>query len=169
MQIRSRIAELHGILAVKTAKIMELHRVFPCVMVTEARQVGKSPLLRNILPEGMRYVRLDHELMLARAQGDPMGFPEEMGNPLCIDEVQYEPRLLRAIKLKVDITGEPGQYRLTGSRRFHLMQGVAESLAGRIGLVELYSLSQSEITGKGKSAEPFDPEDFQNRITARTG
>ncbi len=147
------------------AKIMELHRVFPCVMVTGARQVGKSTLLRSILPEGMRYVSLDHELMLMRAQEDPIGFLEEMGSPLCIDEVQYEPRLLRAIKLKVDITGAPGQYWLTGSQRFHLMQGVAESLAGRIGLVELYSLSQSEIVGKGKSAEPFDPEDFQNRLT----
>ena len=103
--------------------------------------------------------------MLMRAQEDPIGFLEEMGSPLCIDEVQYEPRLLRAIKLKVDITGAPGQYWLAGSQRFHLMQGVAESLAGRIGLVELYSLSQSEIVGKGKSAEPFDPEDFQNRLT----
>ena len=96
-----------------------------------ARQVGKSTMLRSLLPEGMRYVTLDHELMRMRAGEDPMGFLEEMGSPLCIDEVQYEPRLLRAIKMRVDVTGEPGQYWLTGSQRFHLMQGVSESLAGR--------------------------------------
>lgn len=148
------------------AKVKELHRVFPCVMVTGARQVGKSTLLRQLLPEGMRYVTLDHELMLLRAKEDPMGFLEEMGSPLCIDEVQYEPRLLRAIKMKVDESGESGQYWLTGSQRFHLMQGVSESLAGRVGIVELHSLSQSEIEGKGSSADPFDPEFFKNHIGA---
>lgn len=148
------------------AKVMELHRVFPCVLVTGARQVGKSTLLRQLLPEGMHYVTLDNELMLLRAKEDPVGFLEEMGSPLCIDEVQYEPRLLRAIKMKVDITGEPGQYWLTGSQRFHLMQGVSESLAGRVGLVELYTLSQSEVNGKGSSAEPFEPESFKTRLGA---
>lgn len=92
------------------SKVEELHRVFPCVMVTGARQVGKSTLLKSLLPEGMNYITLDDELMLSRAKDDPAGFLEEMGRPLCIDEVQHEPRLLRAIKMKVDETGEPGQY-----------------------------------------------------------
>lgn len=148
------------------AKVQELHKVFPCVLVTGARQVGKSTLLRALLPEGMQYVSLDDELMLMRAKDDPVGFLEEMGSPLCIDEVQYEPRLLRAIKMKVDVTGEPGQYWLTGSQRFHLMQGVSESLAGRVGIVELYTLSQSEVAGQGASAEPFDPECFRTRLSA---
>lgn len=148
------------------SKVEELHRVFPCVMVTGARQVGKSTLLKSLLPEGMNYITLDDELMLSRAKDDPAGFLEEMGRPLCIDEVQYEPRLLRAIKMKVDETGEPGQYWLTGSQRFHLMQGVSESLAGRVGIVELYSLSQSEATGKGGGAEPFDPENIKERLAA---
>lgn len=68
--------------------------------------------------------------------------------------------------MKVDATGEPGQYWLTGSQRFHLMQGVSESLAGRVGIVELYTLSQSEIAGQGGSAEPFDPECLRTRISA---
>ena len=67
------------------AKIMELHKYFPCVLVTGARQVGKSTLLRSLLPEGMRYVSLDDELMLARAKEDPVEFLEEQGSPLCID------------------------------------------------------------------------------------
>ena len=56
------------------AKVMELHRVFPCVLVTGARQVGKSTLLRQLLPEGMHYVTLDNELMLMRAKEDPVGY-----------------------------------------------------------------------------------------------
>ena len=148
------------------AKVQELSRSFPCVMVTGARQVGKSTLLRSLLPEGMRYVTLDDERALARAQEDPIGFLEECGSPLCIDEVQYEPRLLRAIKLRVDETGDSGQYWLTGSQRFHLMKGACESLAGRIGLVELYSLSQSEVAGRGGSAEPFYPEEIKKRLSA---
>lgn len=148
------------------AKVQELSRSFPCVMVTGARQVGKSTLLKGMLPVGMNYITLDDERALGRAQEDPIGFLEECGRPLCIDEVQYEPRLLRAIKLKVDETGAPGQYWLTGSQRFHLMKGVSESLAGRVGIVELYSLSQSEVAGKGSSAEPFYPEEIKNRLGA---
>ncbi|MEE1266274.1 MAG: ATP-binding protein [Akkermansia sp.] len=148
------------------AKVLEMSRSFPCVMVTGARQVGKSTLLKGMLPAGMKYITLDDERALGRAQEDPIGFLEECGRPLCIDEVQYEPRLLRAIKLKVDETGEPGQYWLTGSQRFHLMKGVSESLAGRVGIVELYSLSQSEVAGKGSSAEPFYPGEIRNRLGA---
>lgn len=148
------------------AKVQELSRSFPCVMVTGARQVGKSTLLKGMLPEGMKYITLDDERALGRAQEDPIGFLEECGRPLCIDEVQYEPRLLRAIKLKVDETSDSGQYWLTGSQRFHLMKGVSESLAGRVGIVELYSLSQSEVAGKGGSAEPFYPEEIRNRLGA---
>ena len=170
MQKCNPIAELHGIMAEITrtmaAKVQELSRVFPCVMVTGARQVGKSTLLRSLLPEGMRYVSLDDERKLARAKEDPLAFLEEEGHPLCIDEVQYEPRLLRAIKMKVDESGEPGQYWLTGSQRFHLMKGVSESLAGRVGIVELYTLSQSEIAGRGASAEPFWPWEIRERLSA---
>lgn len=148
------------------AKVREMSRSFPCVMVTGARQVGKSTMLKLLLPEGMRYVTLDDERVLERAKDDPIGFLEECGRPLCIDEVQYEPRLLRAIKLKVDENGAPGQYWLTGSQRFHLMKGVSESLAGRVGIAELYSLSQSEVAGRGQSAEPLYPEEIKTRLGA---
>lgn len=98
------------------AKVMELHRAFPCVLVTGACQVGKSTLLRQLLPEGMHYVTLDNELMLLRAKEDPVGFLEEMGSPLCIDEVQYEPRLLRAIKMKVESPANRGSIGLPDLR-----------------------------------------------------
>lgn len=139
-------------------KIEELSAYFPCVLVTGARQVGKSTLLRDMLPKGMNYVTLDDYVEAERARRDPWSFLERHGMPLCIDEIQYAPELLRAIKMKVDENRCPGMYWLTGSQRFHMMKGVTESLAGRIGVVELLSLSQQEMVGQGASALPFDPE-----------
>lgn len=139
--------------------VEELSRYFPCVLVTGARQVGKSTMLKRMLPEGMKYVTLDDYMMADYAKKDPIGFLEEWGSPLCIDEIQYAPELLRAIKIKVDAAEqEPGMYWLTGSQRFVMMKGVSESLAGRIGVVDLHSLSQREIMQSKPSAVPFDPE-----------
>lgn len=131
-------------------------RSFPCVLVVGARQVGKSTLLKEMLPEGMRYVTLDDFRMLDAARRDPIGFLDYMGTPLCIDEVQYAPDLLRAVKMKVDESGTPGMYWLTGSQRFHMMKGVSESLAGRVGVLEMGTLTQREICGDAQ-ATPFFP------------
>lgn len=139
-------------------KVKELAGYYPCVMVTGARQVGKSTLLREVLPCGTKYVTLDDYVEADRAQQNPQDFLERHGWPLCIDEVQYAPELLRAIKMRVDENRQPGMYWLTGSQRFHMMKGVTESLAGRIGIVELMSLSQQEAQGNGAKAAPFDPE-----------
>ncbi|MBR5875977.1 MAG: AAA family ATPase, partial [Akkermansia sp.] len=124
--------------------VQEMTRSFPCVMVTGARQVGKSTMLKQIIPSDMKYVSMDDFRKLRRAQEDPIGYLEELGTPLCIDEVQYAPDLLRAIKLKVDEEDKPGLYWLTGSQRFHMMKGASESLAGRVGIIELSTLSQQE-------------------------
>ncbi|MDO5473311.1 MAG: ATP-binding protein [Akkermansia sp.] len=142
-----------------SSKVEELSRVFSCVLVTGARQVGKSTMLQHIMPPDMRYVTLDDYAMSDYAKNDPMGFLEEMGEPLCIDEIQYAPELLRAIKMRVDAAGQrPGMYWLTGSQRFHMMKGVSESLAGRIAIVDLHSLSQREVCGGELCREPFEPE-----------
>lgn len=130
---------------------------FPCVLVTGARQVGKSTLLRHAMPEGMRYVTLDNVELAAEAQERPLAFLERMGCPLCIDEIQYAPALFRAIKQKVDEDRRPGMYWLTGSQRFRLMKGVSESLSGRLGVAELFSLSQAEVAGLGEEVLPFHP------------
>ena len=139
-------------------KIEELSSYFPCVLLTGARQVGKSTLLRSMLPAGMNYVTLDDYVEAARAKEDPLGFLDRHGLPLCIDEIQYAPELLRAIKIRVDENRRPGMYWLTGSQRFHVMKGVTESLAGRIGILELMSMSQSEMLGEGEGAVPFQPD-----------
>lgn len=128
-------------------KVEELTRHFPCVLMTGARQVGKSSLLQHMLPQGMRYVTLDDFQQAEFARNDPLGFLEMYPAPLCIDEVQYAPQLFRAIKIKVDADRRPGMYWMTGSQRFRMMKGVSETLAGRIGIVDLYSLSQQEMYG----------------------
>lgn len=124
--------------------VAEMTRSFPCVMVTGARQAGKSTMLRHMMPADMKYISLDDVRVLRRAKEDPIALLEEWGTPLCIDEVQYAPDLLRCIKLKVDEAGRSGMYWLTGSQRFQMMKGVSESLAGRVGIVELSTLSQLE-------------------------
>lgn len=137
--------------------IEKLSAFFPCVLITGARQVGKSTLLKEILPPGMRYVTLDNVELAAEAQQRPLDFLDRMSCPLCIDEIQYAPALFRAIKQRVDENRRPGMYWLTGSQRFRLMKGVTESLAGRLGIVELFSLSQWELAGKGVPAPVFHP------------
>ena len=146
------------------ATLEELTSFFPCVLVTGARQVGKSTLLRAMMPEGMRYVSLDDYLEADAARRDPIGFLQQHGEPLCIDEVQYAPELFRAIKMRVDANRRPGMYWLTGSQRFHLMFGVSESLAGRIGIAELYSMSQAEMSRNAVRGSGFDPENPEAEV-----
>ena len=150
-------------------QIVELSKSFPCIMLTGARQTGKSTLLKSMLPEGMGYVSLDDFRAVDEAKTDPIGFLEERGTPLCIDEIQYAPELLRAIKLKVD--AEParmGMYWLTGSQRYRMMQGVAESLAGRVAILEMHTYSQAEAEGCGMEAKIFTPDAAALRANANT-
>ena len=149
--------------------VLELSRCFPCVMVTGARQVGKSTLLRSLMPRGMEYVNLDDYRAMSEAKSDPIGFLESRPTPLCIDEIQYVPDLLRAIKLKVDERpDEMGLYWLTGSQRFHMMKGVTESLAGRVGVLELSTYSQAEAEGRGIGVPAFSPvvEEMKARVAS---
>ena len=145
--------------------VREMTRSFPCVMITGARQVGKSTMLKQIMPDDMKYVTLDDFRKLKRAKEDPIGFLEELGTPLCIDEVQYAPELLRAIKLIVDEKDQPGMYWLTGSQRFHMMKNAAESLAGRVGLVELTSLSQQEANHESELPDFFPSIEQMRQLT----
>ncbi|MDO4221925.1 MAG: ATP-binding protein [Akkermansia sp.] len=132
-------------------EILDMNKHYPCVLITGSRQVGKSTLLQQIMPKGMRYLSMDDEQLADYAQRDPAGFLESFGTPLCIDEVQYVPKLFRAIKARVDADRHAGLYWLTGSQRYLMMKGVSESLAGRIGIADMYTLSQNEAYGNGKA------------------
>ena len=104
----------------------------------------------------MEYVTLDDEVLRKQANEDPKLFLEEHPWPLLIDEVQYAPRLFSYIKIYVDKEKVNGMYWLTGSQQFHLMNNVSESLAGRVGIVNLNSFTYSEIT-RNNNKILFDP------------
>lgn len=138
-------------------EILKLAKSFPVIMVTGPRQVGKFTLL-NILSEKINkkitYVTLDNIDNRMLAIEDPKLFLETYKAPLIIDEFQYAPDLLSYLKIEIDNKrleefegGENsnGMYFLTGSQKFIAMNQVSESLAGRVGIIDLYGLSNSEI------------------------
>ena len=135
---------------------------FPVLLVTGARQVGKTTILRHLSQENRTYVTLDDPLVLSLAKSEPALFMQRFPPPVLIDEIQYAPELLPYIKMAVDQSAvdqprAPGLFWLTGSQQFHLMKGVSESLAGRVAIVNLLGLSRSEIVGQGLASNPFLP------------
>jgi uncharacterized protein len=119
---------------------------FPIVVLTGARQVGKTTLARQLLPQA-NYVTLDIPAEAERARLTPSDFLASYANgqALILDEVQYVPQLFRHLKILVDANRQPGQFFLTGSQSFELMAGVSESLAGRCAIMTLPTLSLTEL------------------------
>lgn len=144
-----------------SSHIMQINKFFPCLLLTGARQVGKTTLLKSLMPRGMKYVTLDDYALAEQARQDPLGFLNEHGQPLFIDEVQYAPQLFRAIKIKVDENRRNGMYWLSGSQRYRLMKNLSESLAGRVGILELYTFSQREMTRRTSSDADFQPDNLR--------
>lgn len=136
--------------------ILNLNETFKVILVTGPRQVGKTTLLKELMPKNMTYITLDDETLRRKAKSNPKGFLEEFPGRLFIDEVQYAPELFPYIKMIVDSSSDKGQYWLTGSQQFHLMKNVSESLAGRVGILNLNSFTYSEIT-ENISTCLFDP------------
>lgn len=136
--------------------ILRLSRSYPVLALTGPRQVGKTTLLEHLaVGTDRRRVSLDEAGPRALANEDPDLFLERYPPPVLIDEVQNAPPLFPALKPVVD-RSPAGSYWLTGSQQFPLMRSVAESLAGRVGLVELSGLSQAEELGSGGDL-PFRP------------
>ena len=136
--------------------IKKSSKQFKVVLVTGARQVGKSTLLKHC-DENRNYVSLDDLSERELAINEPKLFLETHKAPLIIDEIQYAPELLSYIKLIVDKSDKKGQYWLTGSQQFHLMKNVSESLAGRVGILDLMGLSLAELS-QTPNNEPFFPD-----------
>ena len=144
--------------------IKKVSSEFPVLVLTGARQVGKSTMLQLIKENDMNYVTLDDLDARNLALNDPKYFLEQYSYPLLIDEIQYAPNLLSYIKMIVDEerlenlkNNECNKtlFWLTGSQQFKVMKEVSESLAGRIGVLNLYSLSLSEILNNG--SDVFNP------------
>ncbi len=137
---------------------------FPVLMLSGARQVGKTTFLRHLSEPDRTYVTLDDPLVQSLAKEDPALFMQRFSPPVLIDEIQYAPELLPHIKIAVDRDRAPDQFWLTGSQQFHLMKGVSESLAGRVGIVQLFGLSRRERIGS--DSPPFlpAPDAIHNRL-----
>ena len=109
--------------------IKRINNSFRVLLVTGPRQVGKTTLLKEYMPEGMNYVSLDDETLREQARDNPKLFLEENPWPLLIDEAQYAPQLFPYIKMVVDSENKRGMYWLTGSQQFNLMKNVQESFS----------------------------------------
>jgi uncharacterized protein len=149
-----------------TQFLLNASKTFPVLLLTGARQVGKTTLLKQLSDqenqsseaEPRKYVTLDDPLALRLAKDDPALFLQRYSPPVIIDEIQYAPSLFPYIKMAVDQARQPGLFWLTGSQPFHLMQGVSESLAGRIAIVRVQGFSSLEKRGIGNQPRlPFLP------------
>ena len=118
--------------------------LFPVWLVLGPRQVGKTSLLKRCSAPDRQYISLDDLPTRRRATESPELFTQSIKLPVLIDEIQYAPQILSHIKLLVDQQQEPGSVWLTGSQNFEVMRGVRESLAGRVGIVNLLGLSDEE-------------------------
>ena len=130
---------------------------FKAVMVTGARQIGKSTMLKHLAQDtGRVYISMDDADVRELANRDPKLFFQMYQPPLLIDEAQKAPALFEQIKILCDESDERGRFWLTGSQSKKLMKQAGDSLAGRIGILKMYSLSEKELDGR-----PNDiPEDY---------
>jgi predicted AAA+ superfamily ATPase len=146
--------------------IKKAEKMFSVVMVTGARQVGKTTLLKHLKGD-IAYLSLDDPILLHSALEEAGNFFKTTPPPVIVDEIQYAPNLFTYIKMSSDESGKKGQYFLTGSQQFKMMKNVSESLAGRIGIINLLGLSLREIKND-KFNEKFIPtkEYFDKRKTS---
>jgi predicted AAA+ superfamily ATPase len=125
--------------------LLKLATQFPVVTVTGPRQSGKTTLVKNLFPD-KPYVNLEELDLRQLARTDPKAFLSFYQNGAIIDEVQYAPELFSYIQVRVDDKDIPGEFILTGSQNFLMMEKITQSLAGRVGIVELLPLSYLEIS-----------------------
>ena len=121
---------------------------FKVLLVTGPRQVGKTTLLQDVGKKDRSYITLDDLTLRTAAQEDPAGFIERLELPVLIDEVQYAPNLFPYIKMMVDKAKKSGVFWLTGSQQFDMMKNVTESLAGRVGILQLQGITLAEEQGR---------------------
>ena len=129
-----------------TDRLHRLISVFPVVVITGARQVGKSTFLSNTLGKKMDTVVFDPVIDIENARMDPELFLNNRRPPVILDEIQYAPELVPAIKRRIDMDRSAGQYILTGSQQWGVMRAISESLAGRAVFLDLDGFNLAEIT-----------------------
>ena len=146
--------------------LRDTSKSFKVVLVTGPRQVGKTTLMQAASTKSRKYVTLDDKEALLQAKTDPKGFLSLYNLPIFIDEIQYAPELFSYIKMLVDSSDRRGTVWMSGSQAFDLMQGVTESLAGRVGILDMLGFSLYETENKGKLQKPFLPRKDRKSVLA---
>jgi len=118
---------------------------FPILLLSGPRQVGKTTVLQQIGKGKYTEISFDDPILRNRVLADPNLFLKNNRPPLLLDEVQYVPELFPFLKMQVDRNRKDGDFLMTGSQAFVLMKNVSESLAGRVGILELQGISQREM------------------------
>lgn len=131
-------------------KVSSYARFFKVVAILGARQVGKSSLLKHLYPD-CKYITFDPIQDLYGARKDPDLFLQNFKPPLILDEIQYAPELIPAIKRFADLNNNPGQYFITGSQNISVLKNISESLAGRVGIVKLGGMTGAELNSLAKN------------------
>lgn len=126
-------------------KLKELIQAYPVIALTGPRQSGKTTLVQELFGKTYRYVNLENLELRNFAKNDPKAFLQENKNPLIIDEAQYVPELFSYVQVIVDENKQPGQFILTGSQNFLLLEKISQSLAGRVSIFHLLPLSLNEL------------------------
>jgi len=148
--------------------VLQVTKEYPVVLLSGPRQVGKTTMLKKLMEGTERnYVSLDDLQERELARTDPELFLQLHKPPILIDEVQYAPELFPYIKIIVDKEQKKGDFWLTGSQVFSLMRGVQESLAGRVALLSLSSLSQAEAYGGEEEMFTLNTESLLSRKKGR--
>ena len=148
--------------------VLQVTKEYPVLLLSGPRQVGKTTMLKKLMEGTERnYVSLDDLQERELARTDPELFLQLHKPPILIDEVQYAPELFPYIKIIVDKEQKKGDFWLTGSQVFSLMRGVQESLAGRVALLSLSSLSQAEAYGGEEEMFTLDTESLLSRKKGR--
>jgi predicted AAA+ superfamily ATPase len=133
-----------------TETIIRLSHGYPVVTITGPRQSGKTTLARAVFPD-KPYVSLEDPDARVFADSDPRAFLARFPDGAVLDEVQHSPDLFSYIQTIVDLDGRTGLYALTGSQQFGLLSKITQSLAGRVGLVQLLPFSYGELAAAGKA------------------
>lgn len=136
-------------------KLGELARQYPVVAVTGPRQSGKTTLVKHVFPD-RTYVSLEDPDIREFARTDPRGFLSTYPEGSILDEIQRVPGLFSYLQTRVDDVGKEGLYILTGSFNFGLMEGISQSLAGRVGLLNLMPFSFSELENANRLPETLE-------------
>lgn len=142
-----------------STKIQQLSEKFPIITVTGPRQSGKSTLLKSQFPD-YRYVSLENLDMREFATSDPHGFLATYDRHVIIDEAERVPSLFSYLQTHVDEINEPGMYMLAGSRNFHLMEAIDQSLAGRTTVLKLLPFSRLELHNANQLPESINSQIF---------